>query len=319
MPAEAEPPVVTHAIPCRADEPRLGITLEAALARWRETELWGRTAIYFLVCINGPGAASCAPLEALAETMAGAEAPLAAFDLDSTPSPPLPGPAIPLTAVALTTERAGKARAWNHLWRLAPSEVVLVSDADVTFGPGAFARLLACLAEHPDAALVSPRTACVAGQSLVGRLGEAPYGVEFPNLSGQLYIMRRSAVPPRMPEDLIEPERWLELSVGPQLVARERRALVYVRPPATLADFFRQRIRIEMGKVQLAVDYPALLARSRPQPGLAATLRALHGGALVRLGAYLALRSVAHAVAWFLYRAGHTAGVWRQAATTKAW
>jgi hypothetical protein len=38
-----------------------------------------------------------------------------------------------------------------------------------------------------------------------------------------------------------------------------------------------------------------------------------------RLGAYLALRTAAHVVAWWRYRRGRTAGIWRQAITTKRW
>ena len=87
----------------------------------------------------------------------------------------------------------------------------------------------------------------------------------------------------------------------------------------TLPDFFRQRIRIEMGKVQLARQYPELAARGAPQPRARAALGSLGPGGLARLAAYLGLRSAAHAVAWWRYRRGATAGIWRQAATTKRW
>ena len=45
-------------------------------------------------------------------------------------------------------------------------------------------------------------------------------------------------------------------------------ARVVIRVPATLGDFVRQRIRIEMGKVQLAAEYPDVRRRAVPQPGL---------------------------------------------------
>jgi hypothetical protein len=147
----------------------------------------------------------------------------------------------------------------------------------------------------------------------------APYGVDFPNLSPQLYAARLAALPAVMPEDLIEPERWLELTVGRERVVRVPAARVAIRPPGTLADFFRQRIRIEMGKVQLGREYPGLGARGAPQPGARAALASLGAAGGARLAAYLALRGVAHAVAWWRYRRGETAGVWRQAATTKRW
>ena len=94
---------------------------------------------------------------------------------------------------------------------------------------------------------------------------------------------------------------------------------------------------------------PVALSRADWRPpsrarvsGLRARLRAVygipvmapHGDALAELvltvlsqstndrnrdAAYLALRSAAHAVAWWRYRRGRTAGVWRQAASTKRW
>ena len=102
-------------------------------------------------------------------------------------------------------------------------------------------------------------------------------------------------------------------------IVRVPAARVAVRLPGTLPDFFRQRIRIEMGKVQLARQYPELAARGAPQPRARAALASLGPGGLVRLAAYLGLRSAAHAVAWWRYRRGATAGIWRQAATTKRW
>ena len=146
-----------------------------------------------------------------------------------------------------------------------------------------------------------------------------PYGVEFPNISPQLYAGRLAALPVSIPEDLLEPERWIELRVGRDLVVRAPGAEVAVRLPGTLADFFRQRIRIEMGKVQFTHEYPGIEARGRVQPGLRTVLASLGHGARARLAAYLALRSVAHALAWWRYRRGRTAGIWRQAVTTKRW
>jgi hypothetical protein len=122
-----------------------------------------------------------------------------------------------------------------------------------------------------------------------------------------------------MPEDLIEPEHWLELMVGADRIVRVPGVEVAVRLPGSLDDFFRQRIRIEMGKVQLARDYPGLTSRSLPQPGVRDALTSLGAAGAVRLAAYLTLRTTAHAIAWWRYRRGHTAGIWRQAASTKRW
>src|SRR5439155_7185333 len=117
------------------------------------------------------------------------------------------------------------------------------------------------LAVHPAAVLASAKTTCVARPGLFERIMAAPYGVDFPNLSAQLYAARVEALPAAMPEDLIEPERWLELVLGRERLVRVPGVLVAVRLPGTLADFWKQRVRIEMGKVQLAHAYPGLAAR----------------------------------------------------------
>jgi hypothetical protein len=147
----------------------------------------------------------------------------------------------------------------------------------------------------------------------------APYGVEFPNLSPQLYAARLARLPAAVPEDLLDQEHWLELTVGHEAIVRCPDVPVVVRLPGTLGDFFRQRVRIEMGKVQLAREYPALLTRGAPQPRAGAALRSLGPAGTTRLAVYLALRTVAHALAWARYRRGATAGVWQQAASTKRW
>jgi hypothetical protein len=131
------------------------------------------------------------------------------------------------------------------------------------------------LAAAPDAILASPKTTCAARPTFFERIMAAPYGVDFPNLSGQLYAARAAGLPPRMPEDLIEPERWLELAIGTARMVRDPEALVVVRLPGSLRDFYRQRIRIEMGKVQLERDYPELAARGNAQPRLRTAVTSL--------------------------------------------
>jgi hypothetical protein len=221
-------------------------------------------------------------------------------------------------ARALLTPAAGKAHAWNLLRHACSGDPAVVCDADVTFSAGAFARLYVGLLAAPALALFSPKTDCRHDGSLLEHILAVPYRLDFPNLSGQLYAMRPDRVPAWMPEDLLEPERWLELEVGPERVGRDPAARVYVRLTATLADFFRQRVRIEMGKVQLRAAYPHLLRRSRPQPDIAA-VRALPLKERAALAVYVALRAVAHARAWWLYRSGRRAGIWVQPRTTKEW
>lgn len=310
--------VVTLAIPCRTDEPELGHTLAAAWASWQAARQAGEArALELLVCLNGRAAERSPALRDLETFVRTAGGRLASVDADAEVTlPPIAGA---LTVVALTTGREGKAIAWNVLRSVARGEVVLFLDADVAFGADAFGRLLALLAAHPDAVLASPKTTCAPRPTAFERIMAAPYGIDFPNLSGQLYAARRAGLPATMPEDLIEPERWLELVVGADHVVRDPAARVIVRLPGTLRDFFRQRIRIEMGKVQLQRDYPGLDARGAVQPRVRAALARLGVAELARLGVYLGLREVCYAIARRRFHKGRTAGVWRQATSTKRW
>lgn len=310
------PPPVTLAIPCRVDEPALGRTLAAGAEAWRRAPGSATGPLEVLVCLNGGDASG--PLREMRAFAERAGAPLAEIDVDRGESMPAL-PAAPLTVAALGTRRAGKPIAWNILRRAARGPTAIFMDADVSFAPDAFGLLLEALAAHPAAALASGKTTCAPRPGLFEAIMAAPYGVDFPNLSPQLYAARLGALPPAIPDDLLEPEHWLELVLGRDRIVRVPAAQVAVRLPGTLADFFRQRIRIEMGKVQIARQYPALGGRAAPQPRARAALRSLDAAGLARLVAYLGLRSTAHAIAWWRYRRGETAGIWRQAATTKSW
>jgi Glycosyl transferase family 2 len=312
--ARTDAGLVTLAVPCRTDEPALGRTLAAALDSWRTA---GAGPLEVLVCLNGgEPARALAELRALA-TAAGA--PLAEVDVDAPGAAP-PPPATTLGVTALLTRRAGKPIAWNLLRTHARGAYVVFVDADVSFSPDAFAALLAALGAAPGAVIASARTTCAPRPGAFEAIMAVPYAADFPNLSPQLYAARTAALPQAMPDDLIEPERWLELTVGWEggRIVRVPAVQVAVRLPGTLRDFFRQRIRIEMGKVQMTREYPALLGRGTPQPRLGAAL-ALGPRRLARLAAYLALREAAHVVAWWRWRRGAVAGVWRQAASTKRW
>jgi hypothetical protein len=289
------------AIPCRADEPALGATLAAV---WRE---WCAAAagsdpppLDMLVCVNGPHAAG-GPAAADAERFAAAHRDQ--------------GARVRLLPVAV----AGKARAWNVLRREATRPVTIFVDADVEIGAGTIARLRAALAAAPQAAVATPRTRCAPRPGFFESVMAAPYAIPFPNLSGQLYAARTAALPRAMPECLLEPERWLELVLGPARVVPVPDASVVVRLPATLRDFVRQRLRIEMGKVQLRRDFPGLLPRTAPQPGARQALASLDPGTLLRLGIYVVLREACHAVAACRYRAVEEPSAWPQATSTKRW
>jgi hypothetical protein len=311
-------PVVTLAVPCRTDEPELGRTLETAWRSWTAAPASATQALEVLVCLNG-GDALGAPAHAQLAAFAAAHG-VALADVDADAGGALPPRAEgALGVVALATRRAGKPHAWNLLRAYARSAVVLFCDADVDFAPPTLGVLLGALDANPHAVLASPRTACAARPTAFERIMAAPYRVDWPNLSAQLYAARRDGLPATMPDDLIEPERWLELVVGTARIVRHPEVQVVVRLPGTLRDFFRQRIRIEMGKVQIEDAYASLLAASAPQPSTAARLRMLGVADTLRGAVYLALRAVAHRIARRRWRAGRTAGVWVQAASTKRW
>jgi hypothetical protein len=307
---------VTLAIACRADEPALGRTLAAAAASWRASEQAATHALEVLVCVNGDEAR--APLEAVRAFAGALGAAAREIDLDGeeTTTPPATPP---LSVVTLRTRRVGKPLAWNALRQAARAPVAIFLDADVTFGAEAFSRLLGALAAHPRAVLASGRTVCAPRRGAFEGIMAAPYAVDFPNLSPQLYAARLELLPGALPLELLDQEHWLELFLGADAIVRVPEVRVAVRLPATLADFFRQRIRIEMGKVQLARRYPELAGRGAPQPGLGAAVARLGPLGTGRLLVYLGLRSAAHAIAWWRYRRGDTAEVWRQARTTKQW
>lgn len=311
--------LVTVAIPCRADEPSLGLVIDQVMANCRRAAFWGRAAFELLVCVNGAQRRKDArPIETFRERCRAHDMPLEEVWVCGGRHPAPVTPTAALSARLFVTGVGGKARAWNLLRAAAAGDPVFVCDADVTFSKDAFSHLYDGLSADPDLVLYTPKTDCRHEGGLLERIVAAPYRLEFPNLSGQLYVMSSHGAPRRMPEDLIEPERWLELEAGPQRVGRDPRARVYVRLTATLPDFFRQRVRIEMGKIQLQREYPHLLARSRPQPrGHDVWSRPVSERAA--LGAYLALRTIAHAWAWWEYRRGGLETVWRQARTTKRW
>jgi hypothetical protein len=272
--------LVTLAIPCRTDEPALGRTLAAAEASWTRAPESATHALEVLVCLNGPGGARArADLHAFAAA-AGTE--VVEVDADAghprrcrrSPAGGRWWRSSPGAREAARLERAAASRAGRS--RSSPTPTSPSRPTPSASSSRSRGRAAAVLA--------SAKTTCAPRAGFFEGIMAAPYGVDFPNLSAQLYAARVAELPALMPEDLIEPERWLELVVGREQLVRIPAARVAVRLPGTLADFFRQRVRIEMGKVQLARDYPGLDARGVRQPRLRAAVANLAPSALGRLG-----------------------------------
>src|SRR5581483_1293351 len=263
----SSPSGVTLAIPCRTDEPALDRTLAAAAASWEHVAGSATTAFEVFVCLNGEGGA--APRGALRRFADEIGAPFA--ELDANGSPVLPPAGDSRGVVLLVTRRAGKPIAWNVLRRHVRTPLAVFVDADVSFGPDAFPLLLAALEAHPEAILASAKTTCAPRATRFERVMAAPYAIDFPNLSAQLYAARVAGLPATMPEDLIEPERWLELVVGRDAVVREPAARDARRllPPARPDRDGKGPARPRVSRPRRARRIAAAARRRAPEPRLA--------------------------------------------------
>ena len=305
---------VTFAMPCRTDEPAVAATLDHVQAAWAQGALGPPN---LCVCVNGPGNAATPVVHTLQSwaTQQGLPTELIETDPDSD------GPARPLSAFAgmriLRTQRAGKARAWNLLRRVIGSAVIIWIDADVTFAADVPARLVRALDEDETATLASARTQPLVRPGFLERLQAIPYAFPFENLSPQLYASRSARLPLAIPEDLLDPERWLELIVGHERIVHAPDTIVWIGLAATLGDFFRQRVRLEQAKRQLACAYPGLSARGHTAPRPVMVRQHYSAPDLARLLAYLSLRSAAAAAGWWRHRRGQVEVAWQQATSTK--
>lgn len=303
---------VAFAMPCRTDEPALAATLGHVAAAWRDNAVAPGC---LLVCVNGPGPLDAKVVTVLRTWSAQVEAAFELIDVDQQTVPPV----APTRSVrVLRTQRAGKANAWNLLRRaLRATAVAVFLDADVDFAADVPARLVHGVLHDYTAILASARTQPIVRPSLLERLQAVPYQFPFANLSPQLYAARVARLPPAMPDDLLDPERWLELIVGWQRIVLVPQAIVLVGLAATGRDFFRQRIRLEHAKIQLALEYPGLAQRGRRPPTGRAVGAHYSAGALALLAGYMSLRTLAHGAAWWRHRQGRLEVAWRQATSTK--
>jgi hypothetical protein len=269
------------AIPCRADEPGLGATLTSLAIACRHANLAGGVITELLICLNGlTRDASCISLRAarkfcetfgialreiwLDDTSAFAAAN--AVRLTDVLQGGRPAPSAELqtgtveayrtsipTCTLLLTERKGKPPAWNTLCRYAVGPLIVFCDADVRLDPEAVGLLYERARQAPHLSLIAAREVPVLeGRVTVwSRMGALPYRFNFGNAGGRLFLFRKDALPEGMPEDLLLEDAWLTVAVGKQHVAKEWRACVYFLPPATVRDYFAERVRTEGGKIQI--------------------------------------------------------------------
>lgn len=273
------------AIPCRADEPDLGKTLESLAVACRSALFPVEVGMELVICINGMKKDTlCDPLQAVRDFCCGQGVPLEERWIEPFGSPhPAPLSPIPRFAdspfhffqvphsfhlavpfprcTVLLTERRGKPPAWNMLWQWVRSELVLFSDADVQVDAEAVYHLWARFQQEPSLQLVAAREVPVLkdGGTLWSRMGAIPYRFNFGNAGGRLLLLRKEALPNGMPEDLLLEDAWLTVAVGRHRVAKELQARVFFLPPATGRDYFAERVRTEGGKLQIRRLHKELL------------------------------------------------------------
>jgi len=234
---------LTVAVPCRADEPALGRTLAGLERAVHRVAADGRE-VRWAICVNGSsGGAALAAARAFAARIGAA-------------------------AQVLEDPRADKARAWNLVRSACTTPLVAFCDADVEVADDALELLVAALEREPQVALASARqvpvltpfvgeSTAAAGSArratLVARAASLPYRFDFQVVGGRLYVMRAAAVE-RMPEALLLEDGWLSARLGNDALRTVAAAEVRFHPPTTLADYLRERLRTEAGKIQIHTE-----------------------------------------------------------------
>jgi hypothetical protein len=323
------------AIPCRADEPGLGATLDSLFTACQHPRLPRQFLREMVVCLNGlKRGKPCAPLAAVhdfavrhgisvkevwpeqEDKSAGSEPfSLISANQGSTNSSRL-------SFIVLLTEQRGKPPAWNTLWEWTTEEMALFCDADVRVAEDAVYYLHDKFQQESHLRLVAAREVPVLQHqgTLWSRMGALPYRFDFGNVGGRLYLIRKNAIAGAMPEDLLLEDAWLTVAVGKRYVAKDLRAQVFFLPPATWRDCFAERVRTEGGKLQIRRVHGDLLTEGPiAQYRWRQFLRdiAMHEYPLVACS--LGLRLFARLWAWFALRRKDFYALYRPFSSTKSW
>jgi glycosyltransferase involved in cell wall biosynthesis len=260
------------AIPCRASEPGLLATLESVREACLHPQLPTGVVSELLLCINGIRLGEeCAPLNAVRDFCQRHEITIEEVWLDrqgEAADVPDSGSLIPRFAGSFSrctvflTERKGKPPAWNVLWRWVKGNAVLFADADVRIDRDAVYALYMRMRQEPALHLVAAREVPFLpdGGTLWGRMGAIPYRFNFGNAGGRLLLLRKTALPNGIPDNLLLEDAWLTAAIGKTRVAKEWAARVFFVPPETWRDYFAERIRTEGGKLQIVREHGQLLA-----------------------------------------------------------
>ena len=319
-------------VPCRADEPDLGSTLESLFAASLSPQLPSGCVRELLICINGVGPGQpCPPLLAVRDfcarhaislqemTLSSAEQAQTHKQYASSPGGEGQGT---LTCRVLLADWRGKPRAMNALWQWVRGDLLLFCDADVRIDPQAIACLYVHAQTEPRLGLVAAREVPMLEPktSIWSRMGALPYRFNFGNAGGRLFLLRKDALSEPLPEDLLLEDAWLTVAVGKQYVRKAMQAQVFFVLPQTWRDYFAERVRAEGGKMQIRRQHARLLANgpvaAYPWAEFFRAIRMREYG-LVLLA--LGIRGLARLWAWRRLRRAGFYSLYRPFLSTKRW
>jgi len=218
-------------VPCHRDEPGVARAVESLAASARSVP---DASVRIVVCINGDRPGDSPAATALARST--------------------------VRCTTRTLDTASKPAAWNLL-RAGAADIHVFADADISVHETALPALLRAL-ESNDAVAATGAQEHV-GQGLVARVARVPHRLDWGGLLGTLYAVRSDALPNEMPADLILDDAWLFGRLGAEHVVQVPEAVATVHLPTRWRDLWRQRVRAERGKQQLAAFGVPLANRPR--------------------------------------------------------
>ncbi len=246
-PRTAVASLLTIGVPASTSEDDLPATLASLYA----SALAAGQAIEVMVAVNGPDepAPAVAGVEAFAREHG---LPLVRGD----DPPPMAGSCVRLLRLAPRS----KVAAWNAIHAAARAPIIVFADADVRVAPAAIPLLVARLQSAPELAVAAGRELAMVtpDDGLVAHVAALPHRFDFGNVPGRLYALRVAALPEAMPATVLHEDAYLTVRLGRERFAKEHDAVVYLRPPTTWRDYLRQRVRNEVGKLQLTHEFPEL-------------------------------------------------------------
>ena len=305
----AAAPEITIGVPASAVEKELA----GALVSLERSAAHAGRPYEIVVAVNGPEEPAPAAAGAAAFATA-AGLPLVADERGPAP------PVLPVVRLLRLAVRS-KVAAWNAIRAAARAPVIVFADADVRVARDAIALLAARLGAEPDLAVVGAREVALLepGDGPWARAAALQYRFDFANIPGRLYVLRAAALPEPMPAHVLHEDAYLTVKLGRARFAKERSAVVYLRPPLTWRDYLRQRVRNEVGKLQLAHEFPDLRrAHGFGRYPWRAFLREIAPREYPLVALSLAARVYARVRALSAVRAGFPTG-WTVLPSTKRW